>query len=66
MSFKPSHHLHIMCAKCGAYNNMLSFQIHEESEPGEGPSVTIHCANCGELHILENAIDEDIADDEGQ
>lgn len=60
MIYKPSRYLHIICARCGAYNDMIEFWINipEPIEEGEMPSVTYHCHNCGTLDDLSNAITE--------
>ena len=59
MICKPSRYLHIICARCGAYNDMIDFTINiPPIEEGENPSVTYHCQNCGTLDDLTNAIEE--------
>ena len=58
--YKPSRYMHIICAKCGAYNDAITFTIEiptkAERDVGDTESVTLRCQNCGTLDDLTNSI----------
>lgn len=55
--------LHIICGKCGAYKDELTFSISsqpdDEIEDQINFSCSIHCKNCGTLTGLSEVLEEE-------